>query len=155
MTAELVKSPASYTAVSLNSSGYTESVSTMTEELEGQVKELLPVLDFYDRLVRGWHGRILRAEQAMKNPLNQSDAQQKIFLELRNVAKGELEKHLPVYKEVKAMKEEIENRIGEFDLMRFKSTAPANSTVNVLDSFKQTQELLHRADALIELRKES
>lgn len=151
---ELVKTPSSYGTVALNTGGYTESISGMTAELETQIRELEPVMEFYDRLVRGWHGRILRAEHALKNPLNQSDVQQKIFLELRNVAKGELEKYLPVFKEFKAMKAEIENKIAEFDLMRFKSSTTAPSSFNVLDSFKQTEQLLHRADALIELRKE-
>lgn len=154
MTTELAKTPDSYTAVAVNSGGYTKSVSDMTAELEKQMEELVPVIDFYDRLVRGWHGRILRAEHAMKNPLNQSEVQQNVFLELRNVAKVELEKYLPVYNELKAVKVELKNRIGEFDLMRFKPSAQVTSHVNVLDSFKQTKELLHRADALIELRKE-
>lgn len=151
---ELVKTSSSYGTVALNAGGYTESISSMTAELESQIKELEPVMEFYDRLVRGWHGRILRAEQALKNPLNQSEVQQKVFLELRNVAKNELGKYLPVYNEFKAMKAEIEKKIGEFDLMRFKSSTTTASSFNVLDSFKQTEELLHRADALIELRKE-
>lgn len=153
---ELAKSLSTYSAVAQAKGGYTESIANMTAELETQISELDPVIEFYDRLVRGWHGRILRAESALKNPLNESEVQQKVFFELRNVAKVNLEKYLPAFNELKTIKAEIEARIAEFDLMHFVANTPENfsATISDMDSFKQTKELLHRADALIELRKE-
>lgn len=135
---------------SLAVTGYTGSVASLTAELEHQKEEIQPVIDFYDRLVRGWHGRILRAELALKDPLNQSAGQQKVFLELRNVAKTELEKFLPILKEVQDVQEQLSDRIRDFDLMHFSgnTSAPASLT----PEFKAAKEILHKADALIELR---
>lgn len=151
---ELIQTSSPYTNSLSKIDGNTESFIFLTGELESQKEQMQPVVDFYDRLVKGWHGRILRAELAMKDPLNQSPGQQKVFQELRNIAKNELENFLPVLREVQKMQEELSERIREFDMMRLKPSAPQAFNINVSDSFKQTKELLHRADALIELRKE-
>lgn len=151
---ELMQTGSLYTNSLSTIDGNTESIVSLTAELEIQKEQMQPVVDFYDRLVKGWHGRILRAELAMKDPLNQSSGQQKVFQELRNIAKTELENFLPVLREVQEMQEELSERIREFDMMRLKPSAPQVSIINVRDAFKQTKELLHRADALIELRNE-
>lgn len=129
-----------------------ESSVSLTEELEKQKREIQPIIDFYDRLVKGWHFRIIRAEIAMKDPGNQSEAQQKVFIELRDFAKSELEQHLPVFNEVSEMKKQIEQRIQQFDLMRFQNKLTASISTPVSLDFKDAQELIYKADALIELR---
>lgn len=121
-------------------------------ELQEQQEELQPVLDFYDRLVKGWQGRALRAEQALKDPSNKSEAQQKVFNELLQYALHELKTHLPVYTEVKMMKEKLQEKIQQFELMNVKNSLTPSSAMSVELDFKNAQELLFKADALIELR---
>lgn len=132
-----------------------ESSIALTEELERQKQELQPVIDFYDRLVKGWHYRILRAEKAMKDPGNQSDSQQKVFAELFAVSRLELGKYLPVYNEVKEMQNQLDQRLQEFELMRFKNSVKPSTSTPVTPDFKEARELIYQADALIELRSQA
>lgn len=151
-------------ALAKNTDGNTNIVATISsygnngmsviKELETQKEEIKPVLDFYDKLVRGWQGRALRAEKALKDPGNQSDAQQKVFKELLQFALQEMETHLPVYNEVKDMNDQLEAKIRECELMSVKSTLTHSNNTPVELDFRTAKELLYKADALIELRKE-
>lgn len=131
-----------------------DSSADIIRELESQKEEVQPVLDFYEKLVKGWQGRVLRAEQALTDPGNQSESQQKVFNELLQFALREMETHLPVYNEVKVMKEQLDEKIQEFKLMSVKKTLTPSTHKPVELDFKQAKELLYKADALIELRKE-
>lgn len=135
-------------------SGTSDSGADIIRELESQKEEIQPVLDFYERLVKGWQGRALRAEKALEDPGNKSDSQQKVFKELLQFALQEMKTHLPVYNEVKAMKEQLDDKIQQFKLMSVKATLTPSTHTSVELDFKHAKELLYKADALIELRKE-
>lgn len=132
-----------------------ESSALLSDQLKAQLDGLKPVHDFYEHLVNGWHQRILLAEETMQALGNQSESQQTLFLELRNAAKGELEKYLPVYKEIQTLEEEIKTRVREFEVMKLKKSIPQSSNDHhaVID-FKEVRNLVLQADALIEMRKE-
>lgn len=132
-----------------------DSGVSLIKELEAQKEELQPVLDFYDKLVKGWQGRVLRAEKALDDPGNQNEAQQKVFNELLRFALKEMETHLPVYNEIKTMKDQLEGKIREFELMQVKNSLTPSTHTPVKLDFRNAKELLFKADALIELRKET
>lgn len=148
---EMVKTENYSTSVSRRNANR-ENSAVLADELEDQKEKLQPVIDFYDKLVKGWHFRILRAERAMADPKNKSDSQQKIFLELRNAAKVELDKYLPVYREMQEMQEMLDQRIKELEMMQFKNSLPKSGSSPAVIDFKEARELMYKADALIELR---